>query len=54
MGDGLGIDDVPMQPITKDLQKPLVKLNPNLKEIDLREDPKRIEARKNILSCLST
>lgn len=51
--DGLGIDDVPMQPITKNLIKAFVKLNPHLEEITLEEDRKRIEARKNILPCFN-
>ena len=51
--DGLSIDDIPMQPISKDLLKALVKLNPGLNDIALIEDRKRIEARKNILSCFN-
>ncbi|MGB4437066.1 MAG: hypothetical protein WBI50_06535, partial [Acetomicrobium sp.] len=46
-------DDVPMQPITKNLIKAFVKLNPHLEEITLEEDRKRIEARKNILPCFN-
>lgn len=51
--DGLGIDDIPMQPISKDLLKALVKLNPILDDIELIEDRRKIEARKNILSCFN-
>jgi len=50
---GLGIDEIPMQPISKNLLNALVKLNPVLDEIPLIEERKQIEASKNILSCFN-
>ena len=50
---GLGIDEIPMQSISKSLLNALVKLNPVLDEIPLTEERKQIEASKNILSCFN-
>lgn len=50
--DGLEIDNIPMQSISKNLLDALVELNPVLKKIELKEDKRAFQTRKNILPCL--